>query len=229
MEALGKINMCNYAALIVPNLRGNDSFCYVPISAIRSEQRLWHHCTLYCIKSLLSEDHFQVCLISVKANWSCVCLFNTWLSEMKAERVKGQVCNFPVFQITASWMQAIMLGYWDYTRWNLRNRLADMTICSPICPSRSNVQVQLIVESVGAKTSQLLNNLLLTNMLWSWCSLTKNKDILGCQLRRKRQHKDVLTPHTKCKRFDRIMVWTTPPSHVKNTHIRKHPENSYHM
>jgi len=66
-----------------------QSSCHVHISAIKSDQNHGNHCTLYCIASLLSEQPFHVCLISVKANRSRMCLFNTWLSEMEEENVTG--------------------------------------------------------------------------------------------------------------------------------------------
>lgn len=119
---------------LTPNLREHESSCHVHISAIKSEKNLWNHCTLYSIWT-------SFYLISIKANQSCVCLFNTWLSEMKAESMTGQVWNFPVFQMTISWMQTIILGYSDYIRWNMRNRLVDVVICSPIHSSRSNMKV----------------------------------------------------------------------------------------
>lgn len=96
METLVKIKMYNYAICycMKPEGKWQSSHC-VHISAIKSEQNLWHHCTLYWIRFLLSEHHFKAYLISVKANWSCAWLLpNICLCEMEAETVTGHMCNF---------------------------------------------------------------------------------------------------------------------------------------
>lgn len=160
---------------------------------------------LYIVLDLF---YLNIILMSVKAKWSCVCLLNTWLSEMEAESVTGQVCNFPVFQMTASWMQTIILSYPDLTRWNLRNRLADVTLCFLHLPLKD--------KCAGSTDSWVCRHKDISTL---WCWLTcrspgvpeqRIRALRDASWRRKNLHKNVCIAPTNSKGFARIIVWTTP-------------------
>lgn len=151
------------------------------------------------------------CLIYVSVRWK--------------QKLWQVICvTFPVLWMTASWMQAIMLSYPRQNQRKSVKQIADVSICSCFWPSESNLQVVLIVESLGIKESQFL----ISDINWGpGVPEQKMRTLCDANQRSKRQHKNVYMVHTR----GLTELWSKPPSsdHVKPTHKSKHSENSYYM